>query len=82
MIGYRSLDRIGKTLEPVLLRHRKAEVLGQLPARMDKPLFVEMTDEQMRHHEENAEFVDRIVSRWRKTGYLSDADQRCLTCAL
>ena len=82
VIGYRGLDRIGKTLEPVLLRRRKAEVLAQLPPRMDKTLFVEMTEEQMRHHEENAEIVDRIVSRWRKTGFLSDADQRRLTCAL
>ena len=82
VIGYRGLDRIGKTLEPVLLRRRKAEVLSQLPPRMDKTLFVEMTQEQMRHHEENAETVDRIVSRWRKTGFLSDADQRRLTCAL
>ena len=82
VIGYRRLDRIGKTLEPVLLRRRKTEVLSQLPPRMDKTLFVEMTDEQMRHHEENAEIVDRIVSRWRKSGFLSDADQRRLTCAL
>lgn len=82
VIGYRGLDRIGKTLEPVLLRRRKTEVLSQLPPRMDKTLFVEMTEEQMRHHEENAEIVDRIVSRWRKTGFLSDADQRRLTCAL
>ena len=82
VIGYRGLNRIGKTLEPVLLRRRKAEVLSQLPSRVDKTLFVEMTQEQTRHHEENAEIVDRIVSRWRKTGFLSDADQRRLTCAL
>jgi len=82
VIGYRGLDRIGKTLAPVLLRRRKAEVLSQLPPRMDKTFFVAMTDEQMRHHEENAEIVDRIVSRWRKSGFLSDADQRRLTCAL
>ena len=82
VIGYRRLDRIGKTLEPVLLRRRKAEVLSQLPPRVDKMFFVEMTQEQMRHHEENAEIVDRIVSRWRKSGFLSDADQRRLTCAL
>jgi len=41
-----------------------------------------MTDEQQAHHDENGEIVDRIVSRWRKTGYLSDADQRRLTCCL
>ena len=82
VVGYRNLDRIGKTLEPILLRRRKTEVLSQLPPRVDNTMFVEMTDEQMVHHRENGEIVDRIVSRWRKTGYLSDADQRRLTCAL
>jgi hypothetical protein len=41
-----------------------------------------MTDAQQAHHDENGEIVDRIVSRWRKTGYLLDADQRRLTCCL
>ena len=82
VIGYRDLDRIGQTLEPVLLRRRKSDVLSQLPPRVDNTVFVAMTDEQMNHHEENRAIVDRIVSRWRKTGYLSDADQRRLTCAL
>ena len=82
VVGYRNLDRIGKTLAPVLLRRCKAEVLSQLPPRVDNTFFVAMTDEQMVHHEENRQIVDRIVSRWRKTGYLSDADQRRLTCCL
>jgi superfamily II DNA or RNA helicase len=82
VIGYRDLDRIGKTLAPILLRRRKSEVLDQLPARVDNTMFVPMTDEQKRHHEENRNIVDRIVRRWRKTGFLSDADQRRLTCCL
>lgn len=82
VIGYRNLQQIGRTLEPILLRRRKSEVLKQLPTRVDNTVFVEMTDEQQAHHDENGETVDRIVSRWRKTGYLSDADQRRLTCCL
>lgn len=82
VIGYRDLDRIGVTLAPILLRRRKAEVLDQLPPRIDNTVFVPMTREQRVHHEENGETVARIVSRWRKTGYLSDVDQRILTCAL
>jgi superfamily II DNA or RNA helicase len=82
VIGYRDLDCIGKTLEPILLRRRKSEVLDQLPARIDNTVFVPMTPQQLEHHEENADTVARIVSRWRKTGYLSDVDQRVLTCAL
>ena len=82
VIGYRALDRIGQTLAPVMLRRRKAEVLTQLPARLDKRIFVPLTPEQRVHHDENGDTVSRIVSRWRKTGYLSDTDQRRLHCAL
>jgi hypothetical protein len=82
VIGYRALDRIGQTLAPVMLRRRKAEVLTQLPARVDNRIFVPLTPQQRVHHDENGETVARIVQRWRKTGYLSDADQRRLTCAL
>jgi superfamily II DNA or RNA helicase len=82
VIGYRNLDRIGTTLAPILLRRRKAEVLMQLPERVDKTLFVPLTREQRIHHDENGDIVARIVARWRKTGYLSDADQHRLTCAL
>ncbi len=82
VIGYRALDRIGKTLAPLMLRRRKAEVLTQLPARVDNRIFVPLTPEQRVHHDENGGIVTRIVSRWRKTGYLSDVDQRRLQCAL
>jgi superfamily II DNA or RNA helicase len=82
VIGYRALDRIGQTLAPVMLRRRKAEVLTQLPERVDNRIFVALTPEQRVHHDENGQIVVRIVQRWRKTGYLSDADQRRLTCAL
>jgi hypothetical protein len=36
----------------------------------------------MLYHQENADVVARIVQRWRKTRFLSDKDQRRLTCAL
>ena len=82
VIGYRELDRIGQTLSGVMLRRRKAQVLAQLPERVDNRIFVPMTPEQRVHHDENGAIVARIVSRWRKTGYLSEADQRRLTCSL
>ena len=82
VIGYRALDRIGQTLAPVMLRRRKAEVLAQLPERVDQRIFVPLTPEQRMHHDENGAIVTRIVSRWRKTGYLSDSDQKRLQCAL
>jgi superfamily II DNA or RNA helicase len=80
--GYKGLEKIGQTLAPVMIRRRKSEVLRQLPSRTDQTLLVPMTEMQMVHHQENADVVSRIVTRWRKTRFLSDMDQRRLTCAL
>jgi superfamily II DNA or RNA helicase len=80
--GYTGLEKIGQTLAPVMIRRRKSEVLRQLPARMDQNLLVPMTELQMVYHQENADIVTRIVQRWRKTKFLSETDQRRLTCAL
>jgi superfamily II DNA or RNA helicase len=80
--GYTGLDKIGQTLAPVMIRRRKSEVLRQLPSRTDQNLLVPMTEMQMRYHQENADAVAKIVQRWRKTRFLSEKDQRRLTCAL
>ncbi len=82
VIGYRNLDKIGQTLRPILIRRTKKEVLKQLPERLDKNYFVPMTKEQMAHHVENAEIVARIVAKWRRLGFLPEADQRRLMIAL
>ena len=82
VVGYRDLDRIGATLAPVLLRRRKSEVLSQLPARVDNTVFVPMTAQQRAEHQTNAMAAQQIVQRWRRTGFLSDIDQRRLMCAL
>ncbi len=82
VIGYRNLDKIGHTLSPILIRRTKKEVLHQLPERLDKNYFVPMTKEQMAHHEENGEIVARIAVKWRRFGFLSEADQRRLMIAL
>ena len=78
IVGYRNLSGIAKTLEPILLRRTKDKVLKDLPERMDKRMFVPMTPEQMKHHEENRERVVRIVAKWRRYGFLPEADQRRL----
>ena len=82
VVGYRNLDDVGRTLAPILLRRQKGEVLRELPARLEKRFFVPMTPEQMRHHDENREVVGRIVARWRRFRFLSEADQRRLMIAL
>ena len=82
VIGYRNLSKIGKSLEPILVRRTKHEVLKELPERLDKNYFVPMTKEQMTHHEENRETVARIVAKWRRLGFLPETDQRRLMIAL
>jgi superfamily II DNA or RNA helicase len=80
--GYQRLDKIGETLAPVMIRRRKSEVLLQLPSRTDQNLFVPMTEAQMVYHQENAEIVSKIVQKWSRKKFISDIDQRRLTCAL
>ena len=80
--GYRNLSGIAKSLESILIRRTKNEVLRELPERLDKNYFVPMTTEQMKYHEENGETVARIVAKWRKFGFLSETDQRILMIAL
>jgi SNF2 family DNA or RNA helicase len=82
VVGYRDLDRIGQTLEPILRRRHKEEVLDQLPPRIDTHVFVPMTELQRKHHSENREIVARIVQKWRRYRFLSEADQRRLMIAL
>lgn len=80
--GYRRLDRVADTLASIFLRRRKAEVLSQLPERLEKTFFVSMTPEQRKHHGENAEIVARIAAKWRRYHHLSEGDQRRLMIAL
>jgi len=82
VIGYHNLSKIGKSLERILIRRTKQEVLKELPERLDKNYFVPMTAEQMKHHEENRETVARIVVKWRRFGFLGERDQRMLMIAL
>ncbi len=82
VVGYKSLNDISRTLGPVLLRRTKAEVLKQLPGRIEQHVLLPMTPEQSAHHEDNRATVARLVARWRKMRFLTEADQRRLTCAL
>ncbi len=82
VVGYRNLDGIGKTLAPVLIRRRKDEVLHQLPERLEKRFFLPMRPQQMDHHEENRQIVAKLVAKWRRFRFLSEADQRRLLIAL
>jgi superfamily II DNA or RNA helicase len=82
VVGYRNLDAISKSLGPILIRRTKESVLKELPQRLEKKFFVPMTEQQKTLHDENHEIVGRIAQKWRRYGYLSEIDQRRLTCAL
>lgn len=82
VIGYRNLGEVSRTLESIVIRRRKKEVLSQLPERTEKRFFVPLTRQQAALHEENREIVARIVHKWRRHGFLSEIDQRRLTAAL
>jgi superfamily II DNA or RNA helicase len=80
--GYRSLSKIAETLRPILLRRTKKGVLGDLPQRLEKSFYVPLTEPQARIHEENREMVARIISKWRKRGFLTEVDQLRLRAGL
>lgn len=82
VVGYRHLDRLGESLSPILLRRRKSEVLAQLPERSVKRLLLPLTDAQRALHDENLEIVAKLVAKWRRYRFLSDADQKRLRVAL
>lgn len=82
VVGYRDLDRISHSLEPILIRRKKKEVLEQLPPRIDQHFFVLMTPQQQKMHDENRETVARVVAKWRRYGFLPEADQRRLMISL
>jgi superfamily II DNA or RNA helicase len=82
VIGYRDLDRLGQTLAPILIRRQKEQVLEQLPGRIDSTVFVPMTQMQRDLHNDAREVVARVVAKWRKYRFLSEADKQRLMMAL
>lgn len=78
VVGYNHLHEISKMLSDIMLRRTKKEVLSQLPERMDKNLFVAMTEQQMGMHQEFSDMVARLVNRWKKLGFLNEKDRQRL----
>lgn len=76
--GYRDLNKIGSALSGTMIRRRKKDVLLQLPERMDKILYVTMTDTQSEIHEEYRHHVSRLVIKWRRQGFLNEKDRQSL----
>lgn len=54
----------------------------QLPERMDKNIFVPMTQEQRLQHDEFRSTVARIIQKWQRYHFLSDTDRKRLMLLL
>lgn len=78
VVGYKDLGQIKEKLAEVMIRRTKKTVLKQLPGRMDKNLFVPMTDKQMDMHKEFSDVVARLVAKWRRYGFLREKDRQRL----
>jgi SNF2 family DNA or RNA helicase len=84
LTGYKNLRSINKTLDDILIRRTKREIMDQLPGRIDKNFFVEMTKEQLTDHNSYYDIVARLVSKWIRLGFLSEEERQklliCLNC--
>ncbi len=78
VLGYKNLNDIGKQLNDILIRRRKKDVKLQMPKRMDKNLFVPMTNEQKEMHQDWQNQVRILVLKWRKKHFLSDKERKRL----
>jgi SNF2 family DNA or RNA helicase len=80
--GYRNLRTIHKTLDDVLIRRTKKEIRDQLPGRIDKNFFVEMTEEQSTEHKDYYNTVAKLASKWIQLGYLEEEERQILMTSL
>ncbi|MCZ2342917.1 MAG: DEAD/DEAH box helicase [Bacteroidales bacterium] len=78
LIGYRHLEKIREKLEPIFLRRTREEVLGQLPARTDNTVYVELAAEQIGPYEEQRTALARLLAK----NYLTDLDRKRLLACL
>ena len=82
VVSYKNLNAIGEQMKNVLIRRRKKDVALQLPGRMDKVLFVPMTEQQRNMHDEYQSIVSQLVFKWTKTRFLSEKDRKRLLLML
>ncbi|WP_285827356.1 helicase-related protein, partial [Bacteroides acidifaciens] len=82
VVSYKNLNAIGERMKNVLIRRRKKDVALQLPGRMDKVLFVPMTEQQRDMHDEYQNMVAQLVYKWTRTRFLSEKDRKRLLMML
>lgn len=82
ILSYKNLNLVGERLAKRLVRRRKADIELQLPERTQQNLFVPMTSRQREIHDEFKAGVAQIVSKWRRSHFLSDVDRKRLMLLL
>ena len=82
VIGYHKLNDIKSVLDDVLIRRTKKEIINQLPERIDKNYFVDITKEQKDIHQDYETIVNRIVHKWRRLGFLPEKDRQRLMISM
>lgn len=82
ILSYKNLNLVGERLAKRLVRRRKADIELQLPERTQQNLFVPMTSRQREIHDGLKAGVAQIVSKWRRSHFLSDVDRKRLMLLL
>ena len=80
--GYKNLREINSTLSDILLRRTKKEIKDQLPGRIDKNFFIDLTKEQATDHQSYYDEVCKLVNLWIRQGMLSESDREKLLMLL
>jgi SNF2 family DNA or RNA helicase len=70
VLGYKNLNQLRKTLQPILLRRTRDDVMRQLPERSNEYIRITPTAEQRDLHDEAMRQVGRIV----KKSYFTEMD--------
>ncbi len=80
-LGYRNLDSLRTTMQPILLRRTRAQVARQLPDRTDQVIGCQATAEQLEIHDNAVRTVAQIASK----KFMTEMDrllmQKCLLMA-
>lgn len=78
VLGYRNLDQLRQTLQPILLRRTRAGVLAELPPRTSEIVRIPPTNEQLDMHNTHLQTASRIAAK----KYLTEMDLLRLQKAL
>ena len=80
VLGYQNLDELRALIAPYSLRRTRAEVLKDLPERVDNNYFVEMTDPQWKAYNEFKETVAKLLAASRRRPLLPKEREILLMC--